>query len=723
MRHAYLFVAAFLALQPSLAEDIEITDAALVGAYSAKNYNRTSIHDPSIFMDTVTSKTTTNYYVMGSHLGFARTPNLNNGQWTTVGGNGEWNSTLFAKPDGTACNYTDAYAVPAVQRVKNYAGEEVDMVQFDAHAWQNSGFNVQGNQWAPDVIYNPTMKKWLMYMSLNGDKWCSSIVCFAADRPLGRYIYQGVVVCSGFNGKTAHNGFAAADDWKKTDLAIATGCTSLPARYAPSGNYGNYWPNCIDPCVFYDEEGKLWLSYGSWSGGIFMLELDETTGLRDYTVQYPYQVNGTTVTPASANQNCTCDPYFGKKIAGGWYVSGEGSYIEHIGDYYYLFISYGGFAPDGGYEMRMFRSENPDGPYKDCYGTSALQTGKYEMNYGTNASTNRGMKLMGGYKWDLMGNAEVSQGHNSAFTDKEGRSFVVYHTKFNDGTAGHQVRIHQLLMNSDKWPVAMPYEFHGETIKQAQVESSENISDEEIPGDYQFLIHKYNQDYQNMAYQKPVNIKLVASANDPKSGTIAGNYNGGWKRIEGTDFVEITISGVVYKGVLTKQTVDYSNISAICISAVSSSSGSISLGQNNFTYQRQIWASKANYKGAILYTKQKTTVPFKSGDNVTENVTLPTTGYLGAKVSWTTSDSKVMTVAGVVRGNGLCTMTLNIAKDGYVWRKSYDLIVGDPSGIETLSPEETPAVPAYDLQGRQLRESQKGGIRVVGGKKVIISNR
>ena len=42
-------------------------------------------------------------------------------------------------------------------------------------------------------------------------------------------------------------------------------------------NY-NECPNAIDPTTFYDEDGKMWMVYGSWSGGIFLLEIDENTG-------------------------------------------------------------------------------------------------------------------------------------------------------------------------------------------------------------------------------------------------------------------------------------------------------------------------------------------------------------------------------------------------------------------------------------------------------------
>src|SRR5699024_8832276 len=34
-------------------------------------------------------------------------------------------------------------------------------------------------------------------------------------------------------------------------------------------------PNCIDPELFYDKDGKLWMVYGSAFGGIYIKELDD----------------------------------------------------------------------------------------------------------------------------------------------------------------------------------------------------------------------------------------------------------------------------------------------------------------------------------------------------------------------------------------------------------------------------------------------------------------
>ena len=668
-----------------------VSDADLQNAYSSRTYSmRVSCHDPSIVVDDISNPNKPIYYIYGSHLGRGKTYQSSNYQnWATFKTGEEntgTNNSLFADVDGKAINFADAYSTQAVKKVKNYQGVEVDFPNFDAHGWQcatndkgdaNFPNTIQGMQWAPDVIYNKTMKKWCMYMSINGDFWCSSIVCLTSDNVEGPWVYQGPVITSGFSGRYPHNDGSKGDSWKETDLSIALGCTSLPARYSVTSkdNWGNYWPNCIDPCVFYDDDDNLWMSYGSWSGGIYMIRLNKENGLRDYEYTFPYQINGKDATPGAYNQACTSDPYFGKKIAGGYYVSGEASYIKKIGKYYFLFLSYGGLNPDGGYQMRVFRSEKPDGPYKDCYGTSALYN-NYVLNFGSGALDNRGVLLLCNYQWDTMPVAELAQGHNSAFNDDKGRSFVVYHTKFNDGSFGHEVRVHQLFLNDEGWLMAAPYEFDGETITSEKIASEASISDDEIPGDYQFIRHQYDQNTAAKAYEKPVNIKLNAD------GSVSGGETGKWVRKVGTDYITLVLSGVTYRGALVKQTIDYTNIPALAIVALSSSSGSLNIGQNNFTYQQEVWAVKADAKAAIKYTLDKSTIPFQDGATLNSKPTLPTTAYLGTTVTWKSSDASIMTDAGVIKGKGKVTMTMTISKDGYEYEKEYNLNI-DADAEET----------------------------------------
>ena len=666
-----------------------VGDNDLANAYATQKIGRIAVHDPSIVMD-VTGSNANNplYYIYGSHLGRAKTNATSNYQiWNTFK-TGEENTgtsnSLFADVNGKLVNFKDAYSTQLVKKVKNYKGEEVDFPNFDAHGWQYKGYNVKGNQWAPDIVYNKTMKKWCMYMSLNGDHWCSSIVCFVSDNIEGPWTYQGPVVFSGFQGTYAHNSYDAADDWKYTDFAIATGETALPSRYKVGDKWGTYWPNCIDPCVFYDDDDNLWMSYGSWSGGIFMIKLDKTNGLRDYT--FPYQISGTTTTPGAADANCTSDPYFGKKIAGGYYVSGEASYIQKVGKYYYLFMSYGGLTAAGGYQIRVFRSEKPDGPYKDCLTKTGIDAmyGKYILNFGGDAKRDEGVKLFGNYQWETMPNAELAQGHNSAIVDHKGRALIVYHTRFMNRGEEHEVRVHQLFVNQDGWLVAAPYEFSGETYTDNDIATQQLYDATKVAGDYQIIAHPYRQNTAAMDYEKPVTIHLNAD------GSISGEYTGKWELVSGTSYINLTLKGVatanaevMFKGVLTEQTIDYTNIKALCFTALSSSDGLATSGGGSLqTRGLSIWGSKADAKAAIKYTLDKTSVPFADGATLNSNPKLPTEGHLGATISWKSSNPSILTDEGVVKGKGKVTMTMTISKDGYEYTKDYTLNI-DAEAEET----------------------------------------
>lgn len=497
---------------------------------------RVSVHDPSIVWD----ESTGSYYVFGSHRAAAKSRNMMT-----------WNA--FTAPWATASSSNaanvDAFTTPQITKFKK-GGQEYELT-FDAFAWSARGsasYSVDGNMWAPDVIFNKKLNKWCMYLSINGDGWYSSIILLTADQITGPYRYQAPVVISGFR---------SGDSYKSTDLEIVLGQqASLPSRYAPSDNYGNHWPNAIDPCVFYDEEGKLKMSYGSWSGGIFMLELDEETGLRDYDVTY--------------SQNSTSDPYFGKKIAGGYYVSGEASYIEYIGGYYFLFMTYGGLETAGGYQMRVFRSLNPDGPYVDSKGSSAIYN-SYQMNYGPSARDgNRGVNIFGAYNdwgYQVVGDfGERAQGHNSIIAAPDGRTYLVYHTRFQNRGEGHEVRVHQVYQNEDGWLVAAPFEYTGEGIKSAGIAAAQKVPTADIPGAYKLLIHPYGLNHASKAFASPVDITLNAD------GTISGSRTGTWTVKDGTSYVTINI-GAAYKGVMVPQTMEPSNVKTPCFTALNAQTG------------------------------------------------------------------------------------------------------------------------------------------------------
>lgn len=442
---------------------------------------RTTCHDPSIFKDFDGT-----YYIYGTHMTLSSTTDLVN--WTNL--------------DNTWRNSFD-----------KETREKISEWNKDSGAWYSY-------LWAPDIVYNEAMGKYCYYLSANGDTWKSNIVLLTSDSATGPFEYVGSIVYGGFD----------AGNWTQTDADEVLGVTELPQRYITNGikngKWGDAWPNCIDPTVFYDDEGKLWMAYGSWSGGIFMLELDEQTGLRDYNVTY--------------ETNAHSDAYFGKKIAGGKYVSGEASYIEKIGDYYWLFISYGGLEAKSGYNVRVYRSENPDGPYVDALGNSSLFD-KYVFNYN---QINKGVRLFGGYQWRTFTNGEVAQGHNSAFVDDDGRAHIVYHTRTTDGTEGHSVRVHQLFLNKEGWLVAAPYATADEKLNPS-VCTVDNVA-----GKYEIILHELNIDYENLDVMRPEAITLHAD------GTVTGYYEGSWSLEEGTSYINVTLNGVTYSGVALEMNVE-----------------------------------------------------------------------------------------------------------------------------------------------------------------------
>lgn len=679
------FAALTLLASPSVAQT-QLTTSELSSLYKTQTRSGISIHDPSVVWDSQTQS----FYIYGSHYAGAKTADFQTytglsayyaGGYTDNGWTGSYNTYKAFKSNPT---HTVKRCLPG-----STTQEEVTLGSFDASAFcstyagiqvndraaTSEGAWVSGDQWAPDIVYNPHMNKWCLYLSLNGDYWASVIVLMTSDSPTGPFTYQAPIVFGGFDGQTRSG---KKVDYKDTDLELVLGTqSSLPTRYN-TNKWGNYYPNCIDPCSFFDEDGELWLAYGSWSGGIFMLKLDKETGLRDYT--YTYSGTGT-----SPSLSATSDAYFGKKIAGGAYVSGEGPYIQHIGDYYYLFMSYGGFAPDGGYEMRVFRSANPDGPYTDAGGNSALYT-SYQLNYGPNAATNKGMKVIGAMNhWGLMTVGECAQGHNSVCQDDLGRTFLVTHTKFNNGTAGHQVRAYQLYLNKFGWPCLAPFQFNGETVTDATLASTQPFSAADIEGDYHAILHPYKLDHNNFAEAEPFTIHLSAD------GKVTGDYTGFWTYTdEGKSYFQLKLkvdnTTYTYNGVVTEQTLEGNTAKTLCFTTVCSGNGNMQ--------GVPVWGYKLQPQAAIALNYQNQSALFKATrfNAVNKNIQVMFTPVENVTVSWTSSNPDLVTDEGkynVPAESTPFTMTARLSSGQYYWEQVFNAtarvgseVKGDPySGL------------------------------------------
>jgi arabinan endo-1,5-alpha-L-arabinosidase len=109
--------------------------------------------------------------------------------------------------------------------------------------------------------------------------------------------------------------------------------------------------NAIDPSVFRDGDGSLWLTFGSYWSGIKLIQLDPQTG-----------------------KQVAVDA---KMVSLAYNDSIEASYLCRHDDYYYLFVNWGSCCqgPKSTYNIRVGRSKLVTGPYLDKAGVDMLHRG------------------------------------------------------------------------------------------------------------------------------------------------------------------------------------------------------------------------------------------------------------------------------------------------------------------------------------------------------------
>ena len=459
---------------------------------------RVSVHDPSIIKDNGT------YYVFGSHIDAAQSSNLIDWDRFTNG----YATTNNVEFGNLSDNLKKAFA---------WAGEDLEDCK--------GGFAV----WAPDVIYNPdfqcpdsTKGAYVMYFCTSST-YKRSVICFAWSKTIkGPYTFGDTLIYSGFYDTDSY----VTSDTKNVnrkytstniDELIASGEVTYNNSWFNNHDFNNQlFPNAIDPTIYYDTNGKMYMTYGSWSGGIFTLEIDPKTG------KCIHPKTGTT------SDGRMVDSYFGTKIAGGYGKSGEGPFIEYNPDtgYYYLWTTYGGLFSDGGYNMRVSRSKSPMGPFVDAAGNQAV------LASGTNLDS-VGLKVMGNYKFSTLNTAYMACGHNSVLQDEDGQWYLFYHARFDDGTEYHEVRVHQMYFNADGWPVVTPFEYAGDKM------SKGGYNDSDIVGKYEYINHGNATDGKIIGY-KTINLNA--------DGTISGDVSGSWKQGGTTADATLVIDGKTYKG-------------------------------------------------------------------------------------------------------------------------------------------------------------------------------
>ncbi len=412
-------------------------------------------------------RTAGTYYVFGSHLAAARSTDLMN--WTKVADGVNNANPLFA-------NVTTALA--------------------EAFAWsQVTGL------WAADVI-ELNGKFYFYYNTCKGDSPRSAMGLAVADKIEGPYVDKGVFLKSGMWDQVSPDG-------KIYDARIH--------------------PNVVDPHTFLDKEGKLWMMYGSYSGGMFIMAMDKATGL-------PVAGQG-----------------YGKHLMGGNHARIEGAYVLYSpqSEYYYMFTSFGGLDANGAYNMRVSRSRNPDGPYVDAKGTdmAGVKANPALPLFDDASIAPHGQKLMGNHQFALgagetgVAPGYVSAGHNSASYDAATKQhFLFFHTRFPSRGEQHEVRVHEMFVNEEGWPVVAPLRYA--PLSKSATPLSTEVSSKDAEGSYQYINHGKEI---SAAVKAAQNIRLEAG------GAVSGAVTGTWTHRGGNKVQLVLVSGATFTGVLSRQ--------------------------------------------------------------------------------------------------------------------------------------------------------------------------
>ncbi|MCB2407871.1 family 43 glycosylhydrolase [Hymenobacter lucidus] len=226
-----------------------------------------------------------------------------------------------------------------------------------------------GNFWAPECIF------------MNGKY----------------YLYYS---CSTFGSKVSAIGLA-------TNLTLDP--TSPSYRWVDEGEVissnASSSTNAIDPAVFKDTNSDVWFTYGSFFGGIRMLQLNTATGK-------PLNTTGYTVANGGV----------------------EAAYLTKHGSFYYLFINRGACCQgvNSSYYIQVGRSTSPSGPFLD--------------QNGVNLNNNGGTVLLN------VSGRFVGPGHTGIY-EEGGVSYFSHHYYDSDDNGAPKLGLAKLTWNATGWPV------------------------------------------------------------------------------------------------------------------------------------------------------------------------------------------------------------------------------------------------------------------------------
>ncbi len=197
--------------------------------------------------------------------------------------------------------------------------------------------------------------------------------------------------------------------------------------------------NAIDPSVVTDAEtGRQWMHYGSYFGGMYVLELDPETGLALHEGDLGHCV----ARRAEGDIRIIEAP--------------EVIYNPEL-EQYFLFVSYDPLFSH--YNIRVGRSDFPEGPFHDYFGRDMMEE---ENNVPVITYPYR---FSGHPGW-------AGVGHNAVILD-DGRYFLFHQGRLAPGNHMMVLHVREVFWTENGWPVVSPQRYAG--VPQTPVSREELI--------------------------------------------------------------------------------------------------------------------------------------------------------------------------------------------------------------------------------------------------------
>lgn len=185
--------------------------------------------------------------------------------------------------------------------------------------------------------------------------------------------------------------------------------------------------NAIDPSVITGGDGRRWMHYGSYFGGLYCVELDPATGL----TRTPGDLGHLTARRA----NWRVDNLEAPEI----------HYNPNTGKYY-LFGSYEPLMTT--YNVRVCRGDRAEGPFTDFHGKEMRDT------------TNNFPILTAPYRFHGH-DGWAGTGHCGVFDDGTGRVFMVHQARLAPRNELMDLHLRRVFFTPDGWPVVSPERYAG----------------------------------------------------------------------------------------------------------------------------------------------------------------------------------------------------------------------------------------------------------------------